>query len=141
VSDVLARLQAMRAACAADARSSASARAAAMELAAAKRLATPAELCAAAELLVGSDDKAEVETAQALAMAAFAAAPAARPLAAAAYDRLRLLAGRPQKFGTQWVARAGAPALWDVDPATTDSERAKWGLPALVELQRRGPQR
>jgi hypothetical protein len=100
-------------------------------------LTSPADRVAAAGLLVGSDDKAEVEAAQALALAAFGALPAARPLAAAAFDRLRLLAGAPQKFGTQWLARDGAVELWPVDPATTDSERAKWGLPPLAELRRR----
>lgn len=52
--------------------------------------------------------------------------PAAR-LAAAAFDRQRQLAGRPQKFG-----------LWpgEVAPGTTDSERAKWGVPPLPDLRR-----
>jgi hypothetical protein len=48
-----------------------------------------------------------------------------------------LLAGAPQKFGTQWRARDGGRELWPVDPVTTDSERAKWGLPPLAELRRR----
>lgn len=139
MSDVAARLQELRVACARDAAAWPAARAEAVALHAAKRLATPAERLAAAELLVGSDEPKDVETAQALAMAAFGALPAARPLAAAAFDRLRMLAGSPQKFGTQWVARDGRWALWAVDATTTDSERAKWGLPALAELQRRAP--
>ncbi len=106
---------------------------------ASKRLTTAAERVAAAGLLVGSDARHDVETAQALAMAAFGALPAARPLAAAAFDRLRLLAGAPQKFGTQWLVRDGRWELWEVDATTTDSERAKWGLPALAELRRRAP--
>ena len=59
------------------------------------------------------------------------------PLKVFEFDRLRLLAGAPQKFGTQWRARDGGRELWPVDPATTDSERAKWGLPPLAELRRR----
>ena len=48
-----------------------------------------------------------------------------------------LPAGNSQKFGTQLVADGVQLALWPVDPATTDSERAKWGLPPLAEIQRR----
>lgn len=141
MSEVAARLQELRDACARAATEWPAARAAVRALVADKRLATPAERVAAAELLVGSNDRADVEAAQALAMAAFGASPAARPLAAAAFDRLRLLAGAPQKFGTQWVVRDGQWELWAVDDATTDSERAKWGLPALAELRRRPPTR
>ncbi|MBM3973258.1 MAG: hypothetical protein FJ301_04070 [Planctomycetes bacterium] len=139
MSEVAARLEALRAACARDAAAWPAARAAAMALAAGKLLATPAERVAAAELLVGSDERQDVETAQTLAMASFGALPAARPIAAAAFDRLRLLAGARQKFGTQWVAQDGRWELWVVDETTTDSERAKWGLPALAELRRRAP--
>jgi hypothetical protein len=137
VSDGADRLRALAATLARDPGQAAGVRAAAMALVRARGLATPAEHLAAAELLVGSDDPAEVDAAQALALAAFGALPAARPLAAAAFDRLRLLAGAPQKFGTQWRARDGGRELWPVDPATTDSERAKWGLPPLAELRRR----
>src|SRR5436190_9053990 len=87
--------------------------------------------------LLGSDAVADVELAHALALAAMRTDPQARPVAAAAYDRLRMLAGAPQKFGTQTIERAGCRELWPVDAATTDSERAKWGLPSLAELQRR----
>jgi hypothetical protein len=137
VSDVAQRLRALAATLAQAPERSAAVRAAAMALVREHALTDPADRVAAAGLLVGSDDKAEVEAAQALALAAFGALPAARPLAAAAFDRLRLLAGAPQKFGTQWLARDGAVAMWPVDPATTDSERAKWGLPPLAELRRR----
>lgn len=137
MSDGASRLRALAATLAQDPGQAAAVRAAALALVRAQGLTTPTDRVAAAELLVGSDDPAEVETAQALALAALRAVPAARPLAAAAFDRLRLLAGAPQKFGTQWVARDGAVALWPVDPATTDSERAKWGLPGLAELRRR----
>jgi len=139
VSDAATRLQELCAACARDASAWPGARAEAMAMVVSKRLTTPAERVAAAGLLVGSDARHDVETAQALAMAAFGALPAARPLAAAAFDRLRLLAGAPQKFGTQWLVRDGRWELWEVDATTTDSERAKWGLPALAELRRRAP--
>jgi hypothetical protein len=125
VSDGADRLRALAATLARDPGQAAGVRAAAMALVRARGLATPAERLAAAELLVGSDDPSEVDAAQALALAAFGALPAARPL------------GAPQKFGTQWRARDGGRELWPVDPATTDSERAKWGLPPLAELRRR----
>ncbi|MCB9876414.1 MAG: 5-formyltetrahydrofolate cyclo-ligase [Planctomycetes bacterium] len=51
-----------------------------------------------------------------------------------AFDRGRALTGREQKFGTQFVRRRGAHVLWPVDRATTDSERAKWGIGALAGL-------
>jgi hypothetical protein len=61
----------------------------------------------------------------------------ARRLAAEAYDRLRCRRGQPQKFGLVAIAQDGGGELWPVDPATTDSERAKWDVPALAELRRR----
>ena len=101
-------------------------------------LAAPAaEQLAAAQALLPSERPADVEFAQQLAMAAMRTLPAARAAAAQALDRLRVLAGKPQKFGTQWHAVQGRRQLWPVDDWTTDSERAKWGLPALAELRRR----
>lgn len=91
---------------------------------------------AVAELLLGSDVVADVELAQTLALAALAKSPAARPLAARAFDRLRRLAGQPQKYGTELVVHDGRAELWPVDGVTTDSERAKWGIAPLAELQR-----
>lgn len=112
-------------------------RAEVMALHAATPLADPADQTAAAAVLLPGALLPEVQTAQSLALAAMANNPAARPLAAAAYDRLRLLAGKPQKFGTQATVRDGRRVPWPVDATTTDSERAKWGLPALAELERR----
>lgn len=100
-------------------------------------LRTDGDRLAAAAALVDSTEVAEVELAQQLLLLVMPREPRARPLAAAAFDRLRLLAGRPQKFGTQWTTRDGRPELWPVDPATTDTERAKWGLPGLADLQQR----
>lgn len=136
MTDAAAALDELLAACVADAGRLPAARAAARRLHAEARLATPAMRVTAATLLVGGDDVADVELAHTLALAALAAAPAARPLAAVAFDRLRVLAARPQKFGTQWRRLDGALEPCPIDPATTDSERAKWGLPALAELLR-----
>jgi hypothetical protein len=59
----------------------------------------------------------------------------ARWLAAAAYDRWLMMTGRPQKYGTQYRAEGGRWVLWEVDPATTDAERAAWDVPPLAEAQ------
>lgn len=61
-------------------------------------------------------------------------------LAAAAFDRWLVNQGRPQKFGTQfkWDARRQRWTLGDVDPQTTDEERARWNVPSLAESERRG---
>lgn len=92
---------------------------------------------AAAAALLDSDQPRHVELAQAMALEAMAGRREARAIAARAFDRLRVLAGRPQKFGTQVRVGDGVRSLHPVDPATTDSERAKWDLPSLAELQRR----
>lgn len=101
-------------------------------------LRSPAEHVHAARILVDSEVAADVELAQAILLALLSKEPTARPLAATAFDRLRLLAGKPQKFGTQFVMRDGHRQPWPVEPMTTDSERAKWGLPPLAELLLRG---
>lgn len=100
-------------------------------------LQTEAEQLQAATALLPSCEIAEVELAHRLLLTVMASDPAARSLAAEAYDRLRLLRGQPQKFGTQSVTEGGEKKLWSCDPTTTDSERAKWGLPPLAELERR----
>jgi hypothetical protein len=57
----------------------------------------------------------------------------ARWLAAAAYDRWLMHQGKPQKYGTQYRSDGARWKLWDVDPATTDAERAAWDVPSLAE--------
>ena len=61
----------------------------------------------------------------------------ARWLAAAALDRSLMYAGRPQKYGTNMVPDGERIRLWDVDPATTDEDRAAWDVPPLAELEAR----
>lgn len=60
--------------------------------------------------------------------------PAGRWMAAAAYDRWLMHQGKPQRFGTQYLVEGDRSFLWEVDPATTDDERAAWGVPLLAEL-------
>jgi hypothetical protein len=61
----------------------------------------------------------------------------ARWLAAAAYDRWLMYSGKPQKYGTQYVTDGKRHRLWDVNPATTDTERAEWDVPPLAEQSRK----
>src|SRR5947199_1812208 len=65
----------------------------------------------------------------------------ARWLAAASYDRWLMNQGKPQKYGTAFLPvylPAGAQwVVWDVDPLTTDAERAQWNVPTLAEQQQR----
>lgn len=62
---------------------------------------------------------------------------AARWLAAAAHDRWLMGQGKPQKYGTQYRPAGDRWDLYDVDPATTDAERARWNVPPLAEARRR----
>jgi hypothetical protein len=53
-------------------------------------------------------------------------------------DRYLLSNGKLQKFGTQMVQTIdGRRSLQPVEPTTTDEERLKYGVPSLVELERR----
>jgi hypothetical protein len=56
-----------------------------------------------------------------------------RWLAAAALDRWLMYQGKPQKYGTQFVPDGKGWRLWDVDPGTTDAERAANHVPSLQE--------
>jgi hypothetical protein len=58
--------------------------------------------------------------------------PPARWLAAAAYDRWLMHQGLPQKFGTQYRMAGARWVLHEVDPATSDAERARWEVPPLA---------
>jgi hypothetical protein len=60
-----------------------------------------------------------------------------RWLAAASYDRWQMYQGKPQKYGTNYVSDGQRDRLWDVDPATTDEERAAWDVPLLAEQRRK----
>jgi hypothetical protein len=61
---------------------------------------------------------------------------AGRWLAAAAYDRWLMNQGKPQKYGTQYRGVGDRYELYEVDPATTDAERAEWDVPPLAEALR-----
>lgn len=61
----------------------------------------------------------------------------ARWLAAASYDRWQMYQGKPQKYGTNYIYDGRRDRLWDVDPGTTDEERAAWDVPPLAEQLRK----
>ncbi len=83
---------------------------------------------------------ADFEEAHRLALRAAELDPAhesARWLAAAAKDRSLMNQGKPQLYGTQFKLVEDKWVLWEVDPAVTDEERAKWDVPPLAEARAR----
>jgi len=57
----------------------------------------------------------------------------AKWLVAATEDRRLRHAGKPQKYGTQFVISQGNRVLWNIDPSVSDSERERWSVPSLAE--------
>jgi hypothetical protein len=45
--------------------------------------------------------------------------------------------GKPQKYGTNYIYDGMQDRLWDVEPETTDEERAAWDVPPLAEQLRK----
>jgi hypothetical protein len=64
----------------------------------------------------------------------------AKWLAAAALDRWLMVQHKPQRYGTQYQASDGRWVLYEVDPTTTDDERAEWNVPPLTEALERAEQ-
>lgn len=111
-------------------------RAQAEELIAAGSLHTATDYWHAARLLQHGERLAHWWQAHLLALAAADLGhPEGRWLAAAALDRWLLHQDRPQRFGTQSVGDGqGGVRVWDVDPTTTDAERAAWNVLPLAAL-------
>lgn len=62
----------------------------------------------------------------------------ARWISAASLDRALMSRGRPQKYGTQYIAYDNGPLeLYTYDRTTTDQERAQYNVPPLSELLKR----
>lgn len=61
----------------------------------------------------------------------------ARWIYAATLDRYLMRMGEPQKYGTQYTLVDGVYKLYQVDPNTTDEERAEYHVPSLSEAMRR----
>lgn len=108
------------------------------ELIAAQTLQTADDFYHAARLFQHGDTPSDAWQAHILALRACElGAQPARWMAAAAYDRWLMYQGRPQHYGTQYVSDGRRQRLWDVDPATTDDERAAWDVPPLAEQLRK----
>ena len=56
---------------------------------------------------------------------------------AAALDRWLMYHSRPQKYGTQFFPDGRTYRLWEVEPTTTDADRAAWNVPSLEEQTKR----
>lgn len=107
------------------------------------KLVTAEDLLYAAALLVTSDDAADLDRAQTLAMeSATLGDKRALPVAAEAEDKLLLMQGLAQRFGTQYAYQPsfGTWRLYAIDPTTTDEDRAFMGLPTLAEMEARTEQ-
>jgi hypothetical protein len=92
----------------------------------------------AAQIMNHGDTPEDAENAHRLALrAAELGYRPARWLAAASYDRWQMYEGKPQKYGTNYIYDGVKDRLWDVDPATTDEERAEWDVPPLAEQLRK----
>ena len=63
--------------------------------------------------------------------------PACFCLMAAAYDRTLMSQRHAQKYGTQYIIRERRWTLYDVDPTTTDAQRARWDVPPLAQCLQR----
>jgi hypothetical protein len=99
----------------------------------------PDDLFCAAMVLQHGADRAHFQRAHELAKRAaeLGSTRLARWLAAATYDRWLMSGGLPQKYGTQYRFANGRWVLHEVDPTTTDEERARWDVPSLAEALRR----
>ena len=94
--------------------------------------------------LVRSDDPQHLMRAETLgSSAATLGEPRGHLVEAEARDKMALLLGEPQPFGTQSVFHtlAGEWRLYEVNPRTTDAQRAAMGLPTLEELARQAEAR
>ena len=101
-------------------------------------LATATDYLWGAGILVRSDQDDHLILAQAMGQAAAERGDArGNAFAAEATDRLLMLQGLPQRFGTQivWEPVLREWRLYHVDPRTTDEERAELGVPPLAELE------
>ncbi len=108
------------------------------EIIAAGEAHAPEDFYYAALVLHHGGDTDEIRRAHTLAQqAAEMSYQPARWLTAATLDRWLMVQGKPQKYGTQIVPDGGRYRVWDVEPATRDSERAQWDVRPLEQQIRR----
>jgi hypothetical protein len=109
-----------------------------MELVAASELASAEDYYHAAWIMNHGDTADDARQAHLLALRSSELGyRPARWLAAASYDRWQMYQGKPQKYGTNYVFDGRRDRLWDVDPTTTDEERAAWDVPPFEEQRRK----
>jgi hypothetical protein len=109
-----------------------------MELAAANQLNAAEDFYHAAWIMNHGDTPDDARNAHQLALRSSQLGyRPARWLAAASYDRWQMYQGKPQKYGTNYVYDGRQDRLWDVDPHTTDADRAAWDVPPLAEQLRK----
>lgn len=109
-----------------------------MEMAAADELHTAKDYFHAAWIMNHGDTLDDAKNAHLLALRSSELGHRpARWLAAASYDRWQMYQSKLQKYGTNYVYDGIQDRLWDVDPATTDEERAAWDVPPLAEQLRK----
>ena len=109
-----------------------------MEMSAANQLITAEDYFHAAHIMNHGDTIEDAQNAHILALRASELGHRpARWLAAASYDRWQMYQGKPQKYGTNYVYDGREDRLWDVDPETTDKERAMWDVHPLAEQLRK----
>lgn len=109
-----------------------------MELLAAQELQSAEDYFHAAWIMNHGDGEQDAENAHRLALRSSELGHRpARWLAAASYDRWQMYQGKPQKYGTNYIYDGIKDRLWDVDPSTTDEERAAWDVPPLAEQLRK----
>jgi hypothetical protein len=99
----------------------------------------PDDLFCAAMVFQHGSDRAHYRRAHELARRAaeLGSTRPARWLAAAAHDRWLMAGGLAQQYGTQYRTVGGRWVLYQVDPTTSDEERARWDVPPLAQALRR----
>ena len=113
-------------------------RARVLEMVAANALHTAEDYYHAAWIMNHGDTPEDAENAHRLALRSSELGHRpARWLAAASYDRWQMYQGKSQKYGTNYVYDGIRDRLWDVDPQTTNEERAAWDVPPLAEQLRK----
>ena len=60
----------------------------------------------------------------------------AKWLAAASKDRYLMHTNQPQHYGTQYQSNNGKWELYEVNPSTTDEERAIWHVPSIADARK-----
>jgi hypothetical protein len=109
-----------------------------IEIVEANELSTAEDYYRAAHIMNHGDTPDDARTAHLLALRSSELGyRPARWLAGASYDRWQMYQGKPQKYGTNYVYDGRGDRLWDVDPTTTDEERAEWDIPPLAEQLRK----